>query len=127
MTRILLVEDDAPVRAVTREMLEGAGYCVAEAADAATALARVDERLMFEVLLIDVLLPDLSGLELARRIRARPDTSSVKILFTSGYPIDGAEVEAGDAFLPKPYGTTELLLALVKLSRRRGLPAGGST
>src|SRR5205814_1292205 len=71
---ILLVEDEAPVRAVTRQLLERNGYTVLEAPDGATALALVDGETggaQVDLLLTDVIMPGMSGRELATRLQSR--------------------------------------------------------
>src|SRR5437773_9876216 len=87
---ILLVEDEAPVRAVTRQLLERNGYTVLEAADGPAALALVDGgrgHLPVDLLLTDVIMPGMSGRELANQLNARWPTR--RVLFMSGY-IDDA-------------------------------------
>jgi two-component system cell cycle sensor histidine kinase/response regulator CckA len=85
---ILLVEDEADVRRFVREMLHSEGYSVVEAIDQSDAIAlcsRAGENI--DLVLTDVVMPDMSGPELADRLRSvRPD---LKILFMSGYARDG--------------------------------------
>ncbi|WP_224248863.1 hybrid sensor histidine kinase/response regulator [Hyalangium gracile] len=111
--RVLLVEDDEEIRASAGELLELLGHDVvevesAEAARGALAAGR------FDVILTDITLPGMSGLELAREVRRdRPDT---KIIIASGYgnsAMDG-EVEQLDSVvvLPKPYALAQLRSAL---------------
>ena len=88
--RILVVEDEDEVRRFVHYMLRSAGYIVVEALDPAAALAicgKPDE--VIDLVLTDVVMPNISGPELAERLRAmRPD---LKILFMSGYPRDEFE------------------------------------
>jgi PAS domain S-box-containing protein len=88
--RILLVEDEADVRRLVREMLRSEGYTVIEAVDQSHALdfcGRPDEHL--DLVLTDVVMPNMSGPELAERLRViRPH---IKVLFMSGYPRDKFE------------------------------------
>ncbi len=102
---ILLVEDEAPVRDLTRRCLLQRGYSVipaCNAEDALEVLARHSGRV--DLLLTDVVMPGASGPELARRLTAdRPD---LHVLFVSGYPDDSPEagmLEPGIAFLQKPF------------------------
>jgi len=103
---ILLVEDEAPVRDLTRRCLEQRGYSVLQAAsaeDALELLAKHSGRL--DLLLTDVVMPGASGPELATRLTAeRPD---LHVLFVSGYPDDSPAsagvLEGGTAFLQKPF------------------------
>ncbi len=107
--RILLVEDEDTVRGLVREMLEGLGYAVVEAATGEHALAELDRDEHFDLLLTDVLMPGMTGRELAERVtRARPQ---VAVVYTSGYAanvLDDDSVEPDDSFLQKPFTTAEL-------------------
>jgi len=113
---VLLVEDDETVRQVTRRALEEGGYRVLEAANGADALAQLsgtDGRI--GLVLTDVVMPGMSGRELAERLaELRPGTP---VLFTSGYT-DGDIVRRGlldpeAAFVQKPFAP-ETILRLVR-------------
>ncbi|MEQ9081237.1 MAG: response regulator [Sandaracinaceae bacterium] len=112
---ILLVEDQLGVRRAARRILRRAGYQVFEAAHAEDALALATAypgRL--DVLLTDVVMPGMSGPQLAEKIlEHRPDT---KVLYMSGYAEDVDEVRAaierGQTFLPKPFTPERLLTRL---------------
>jgi PAS domain S-box-containing protein len=115
---ILLVEDDPAVRDLAREVLEGAGHRVLEAPDGHGALhiahAHAGE---IDLLLTDVVMPGLSGPELAARVEELQP--GVKVLFTSGYTADAMGVhgvlEAGLAFLPKPVRPAALLAKVAEV------------
>ncbi len=111
---ILVVEDEAPVRAVTRQLLERNGYTVLEAPDGAAALALVDGAAggrHIDLLLTDVIMPGMSGRELAAQLNAR--RPNVRVLFMSGYTDDAVVrhgmLEPGLAYLEKPFRPTALL------------------
>jgi PAS domain S-box-containing protein len=112
---ILLVEDDASVRAVVRRMLETQGYAVTEAASAADAV-RVMEAWdgHVDLLMVDVVMPDLNGRALAERLRAR--WPGLRVIFMSGYTDDEilrrGLVEPGVAFLAKPFSPNRLAHAV---------------
>jgi len=108
---VLLVEDQPEVRGLAKRILESHGYHVVEAEDGQQAIERLSELVQpIDLLLTDVVMPRMGGLELARRLRAeRPD---LPILYVSGYTDsalarDGA-TEPGTAFLPKPYSPSAL-------------------
>jgi len=110
---ILLVEDEAPVRAVTRQLLERNGYTVLEASNGASALALVDgnDRLRVDLLLTDVIMPGMSGRDLATHLVAhRP---KLHVLYMSGYTDDAVVrhgmLEPGLAYLEKPFRPAILL------------------
>jgi PAS domain S-box-containing protein len=113
---VLLVEDAAAVRAVAKQVLERQGYTVLEAADGAAALRLAqDHRGPIHLLLTDVVMPQVSGRELAERLaHLRPDT---KVLYASGYTDDSVVrhgiLESGTAYLQKPF-TPESLARKVR-------------
>ena len=103
-TRALVVDDDRPTSELVAEILREAGYEVT-AAVTPDDVARVAEcGDLFDVAILDVVMPSLSGDELARRLRQR--NPNVKILFVTGFP--GALFQSqpmlwdGEAFLEKP-------------------------
>jgi signal transduction histidine kinase len=109
---VLLVEDEERVREIAVEVLEGVGYKVLSAASATAALLRAGSHVgRIELLLTDVILPDMNGRLLAERVRAtRPES---RVLYTSGYTDELAILEGaagpGTLFLPKPYDPQALL------------------
>ena len=108
--RVLLVEDEPVVRNLVHRMLERNGYDVVEAEDGAAALEQARGLAPIDLLLTDVVMPNMSGRELADRIREiHPETL---VLYTSGYTDTAiiGEDELGDRtqFLQKPFGMTEL-------------------
>ena len=108
---ILVVEDVAAVRAVTREMLKRYGYHVLEAADGMTALqVAADYKETIHLLLTDVVMPDLRGRDLAERFRTlRP---AMRVVFMSGYTDDAVVrhgiLQKGIAYLQKPFTPVSL-------------------
>jgi CheY-like chemotaxis protein len=100
---ILVVEDDAVLRQLFSVVLAHYGYEVLIAASGSEALAVVHGRAgRLGLVISDVMMPEMSGLELARRLRA--ENESLKILLLSGYGETALEglSEPGVAFLPKP-------------------------
>jgi hypothetical protein len=111
---ILLVEDEAPVRSVTRQLLERNGYTVLEAADGATAVSLVDGAAggtHVDLLLTDVIMPGMSGRDLATQLKTR--RPELRVLFMSGYTDDAVVrhgmLEPGLAYLEKPFRPATLL------------------
>ena len=108
---VLLVEDAAAVRAVTKQVLERQGYVVLEAPDGEAALRLAQQhRGPIHLLLTDVVLPRVSGRELAERLtQVRPD---MKVLYASGYTDDSVVrhgiLELGTAYLQKPFSPESL-------------------
>ncbi len=120
--RILLVEDDAQVRRLASMILREAGFDVMEAEDARTAVDAFKERAeRVHLLLIDAVLPDQHGVELADRLR-KDDDGLPAILF-SGYSDDRARMdrieESGYYFMPKPFSSETLLKMVATALRNR--------
>jgi signal transduction histidine kinase len=113
--RLLVVEDDETVLAVTLEMLRELGYEVATASDAASALERLESGEPVDLLFSDVVMPGgCNGAELAHRARAiRPD---LKVLLSSGYVGEAGSL-VGGAFemIDKPYERTTLAARLAAI------------
>jgi CheY-like chemotaxis protein len=109
---ILVVDDDADARRIARTWLEGAGRRVLEAADGHECL-RVAREQSPDLILLDLVLPDMDGWEAARELRADPTTASIPILGLTGlsFPVlRKRAVEAGcDLVLTKPVSPTRLL------------------
>ncbi len=119
--RVLLVEDASMVRRVVRQILADAGYEVHDVSSALSAVETADDALGgFQLLLTDVVMPKMSGPELARRLKARaPD---LKVLFMSGWAegsIHDRGLETEDVmFVTKPF-TSETLLRAVRTALDR--------
>ncbi|HEY8025887.1 MAG TPA: response regulator [Burkholderiaceae bacterium] len=108
--RILAVEDSADALHILCELLSLIGHDVTGAADAARALALLDEK-NFDVLLTDINLPGMSGVHLARRTKAA--FPGIKIIFASGHDDAMASyVGFPSTWLGKPYEYTSLVQAL---------------
>jgi two-component system, OmpR family, phosphate regulon response regulator OmpR len=117
--RILLVEDDPRLAEMLLEYLGQAGFGVTVASLGATALERLNEA-QYDAVILDLMLPDMDGLEVCRRLRAQGDTP-VLMLTARGDAIDrivGLELGADD-YLPKPFEPRELLARLRAIVRRR--------
>ena len=111
---ILLVEDEREVREVAREFLQISGYKVLEAKDGAEALAVAEShRNEIDLVITDMIMPGMTGLELAAHIReVLPET---RLIFMSGYADYASEKPSGDAksvTLQKPFSRTQLTQAV---------------
>lgn len=105
MSKVLIVDDEWMTLNLLRMMLERAGFEVIEAGNGLDALKRVDE-LLPDVIVLDVMMPELDGYEVCRRLRARPDTADLPILMLSAKTQPEAAEEGMRAgatrYLPKP-------------------------
>jgi two-component system cell cycle sensor histidine kinase/response regulator CckA len=121
---VLVVEDEASVRRLTRRALEAAGFRVLEAEDGAIAL-RIAEGAELDLVVTDIVMPGMSGVELAERIA--PSHPGLPVLFVSGYADEAPESRGGGApgreLLGKPFRPRQLVERVRRLieARRRGV------
>jgi DNA-binding response OmpR family regulator len=117
--RVLVVEDEAPIRDGLLSLLRGQGLTVAGAVDGRQALeVLAAER--FDLLVLDLMMPFVTGLEVLRAVRARGDDVPVLVLTAKGTEEDVvAGLEAGaDDYVTKPFGIRELVARAKGLLRR---------
>src|SRR5580700_1385253 len=117
--RILLVEDDPRLAEMLSEYLGQAGFRISVAPLGAAALKQLSEA-EYDAVVLDLMLPDMDGLDLCRQLRTTSDTP-VLMLTGRGDAIDrivGLELGADD-YLPKPFEPRELLARLRAILRRR--------
>lgn len=109
---ILHVEDNAYNRKIVRDLLLRHAYQLVEAPDGESALAALTHRKP-DLILLDIQLPRLSGLELARRIKADPDLARIPIIAITSFALSGDDrraLEAGcTAYIAKPFRPRDLL------------------
>jgi len=125
---VLVVEDDAQVRRITISMLKNRGYDVLEAATCQEALSLVTTHHHIDVLVTDVVMPDLSGPELAARIRTVHPT--ICVLLVSGYSAEAVARHGVDgsapSFLQKPFNGNQLAKKVQELLAMRPATSDGS-
>ena len=117
--KILIVDDEKEIRNVLSLLLSATGCEVYEAADGTEAVNFVRETIEPDLIIMDIMMPDLSGVEATKQIR---EFSSVPILFLTAKSLDedkrSAYSSGGDDYLVKPFSSTELLLKVESLLRR---------
>ena len=133
MKRILIAEDQTDIRDLLALNLRGAGYEVAEAVDGSEALAAHSQR-PADLLVLDLMMPRLDGLDVCKALRARGSTTPILMLTAKSTELDrvlGLELGADD-YLTKPFSMAELLARVKALLRRAELlraaqsaPSGG--
>jgi CheY-like chemotaxis protein len=113
---VLVVEDEPAVRDMTTQLLKRAGYEVVAVADGMEAIATVRDIGAMDVLVTDVVMPNLSGIELAEKMM--DDYPAIGVVLLSGYTaetLDLARVTArGATFVPKPVTSNQLLQAVLQ-------------
>ncbi|MSO89810.1 MAG: phosphate regulon transcriptional regulatory protein PhoB [Rhodospirillaceae bacterium] len=123
--RILVVEDEDAVVELLRYNLEKAGFDVAAAGDGEEALSAVADDVP-DLLILDWMLPHLSGIEVCRQIRRRPETRDIPVLMLTARGSEADRVRGldcgADDYVAKPFSTNELM-ARVRALLRRAKPA----
>ena len=124
---VLIVEDEAPLVTLLRYNLEREGFEVAEAGDGEEALLRVAETRP-DAVLLDLMLPNVSGLEVCRQLRRSPATRSVPIIMLTARGEEPDRVRGlnsgADDYVVKPFSPSELI-ARVRAVIRRAQPSAG--
>jgi two-component system phosphate regulon response regulator PhoB len=120
--RVLIVEDEKDVREMLRLNLKVGGFDVLEAQNGAEGLAIAKAELP-SVVILDLMMPEMSGMEVCRALRRNPATSRIPILMltaksTEGDKVAGLEVGADD-YVTKPFSPRELLLRVRAVARRQ--------
>jgi two-component system KDP operon response regulator KdpE len=121
-SRILVVDDERQMRRALRSTLSALGFVVADAESGEAALEKLREE-KFDLILLDINMPGLSGLETCRAIRSRSDVSII-MLTVRDRSLDKIEaLDAGaDGYVTKPFDVNELL-ARIRATLRRALPS----
>ncbi|HEX4927879.1 MAG TPA: response regulator [Burkholderiales bacterium] len=123
--KVLIVDDEANIVAALEYLLQRSGYEVRSAANGEDGLREM-ERFAPDLVLLDVMMPQLSGFDVCQRIRERPQWQGVKIVILSAMGRD-ADVSKGlslgaDAYVTKPFSNAELVARIDALLAGGGAP-----
>ena len=125
--RILIIEDEAPIREMVRFSLQRNGFEPLEAADGREAQIQVVEQ-QPDLILLDWMLPDISGIDLARRFKREESTKEIPIIMLTARAEEDDKVKGFDVgvddYVTKPFSPRELT-ARIKAVLRRSSPAHG--
>jgi DNA-binding response OmpR family regulator len=124
MAKIAVIEDDATMRTLLKDNLEAEGHKVEAAADGEAGLALV-LKAKPDLVLLDIMLPKIDGLEVCRRLRAKGIESPIIMLTARKQEVDivvGLEIGADD-YVTKPFSMRELVARIKAILRRRAAPA----
>lgn len=118
---IYIVEDDKNIREIEMFALKNSGYAVEEFENAKSFFSRSAEKVP-DLVLLDIMLPDMDGLEIVKKLRSRPDTVRVPIILVTAKTteldkVKGLDIGADD-YLTKPFGVMELISGVKALLRR---------
>ena len=124
MQQLLMIEDDTRLAQMVGEYLRNAGFSFSHAAEGGTGLTALQANSP-DLVILDLMLPDMDGLDVCRRIRALPGSNHARVpvlmLTAKGDPMDrivGLELGADD-YLPKPFEPRELLARIKAILRRQ--------
>ncbi|MBD3886741.1 response regulator transcription factor [Phormidium tenue FACHB-886] len=125
MKKILIVDDDITLRTALRRYLQNRGYCVMDAESGSEGLARIEQTLP-DVVVSDIMMPEMDGLEFCRRLRSLRSGQLIPFIFLSGlsevnHRVQGHQMGA-DGYLVKPFAPQELVAKIEsQLERSRRL------
>ncbi len=121
MARVLVVDDDSDINSALQSALTIGGY-EAEGVETGAAALAVCARACPDLVLLDLMLPDLDGVEVCRRLRAAPASARVPIVFLTARTDEATRVRGlavgADDYVVKPFSTQELLLRIRAVLRR---------
>ena len=118
---IYIVEDDKNIREIEMFALKNSGYAVEEFENAKSFFSKTAEKVP-DLVLLDIVLPDMDGLEIVKKLRSRPDTVRIPIILVTAKTteldkVKGLDIGADD-YLTKPFGVMELISRVKALLRR---------
>jgi two-component system response regulator VicR len=117
--RILVVDDEQDIRQLVALIAEASGYEVVQASNGLEGLAALEQQ-EFELVILDIMMPEMDGWDVCRHIKSRPRTKDLPVLILTvrSQPLDkviGMEVVNADDYLTKPFERRELLDAIERL------------
>lgn len=124
MSHVLIADDDPDIRELVRFKLEQAGHDVTAVADGAAALLAARDGSPFDLVLLDVMMPRMTGLEVCAALRSDPEMGAVPILMLTAKAqerdVDYGFAAGADDYILKPFSPRELLTRVnAALARRR--------
>ncbi|MBK6672022.1 MAG: phosphate regulon transcriptional regulator PhoB [Proteobacteria bacterium] len=128
--QILVVEDEQPIREMVAYALRRAGFEVSEAGTSQEAKVKLADQRP-DLMLVDWMLPDMSGVELTRQVKRDPQTRDVPIIMLTARAAEGDKVAGldggADDYMTKPFSPRELLSRINAVLRRSVVAEGGDT
>jgi CheY-like chemotaxis protein len=123
--RILVVDDEPAIREYVTSLLSELGHEILVAADGVEALRLARER-QPHLVLLDIMMPELSGIEVCRQLRADPRTREIRVIVVSAVDakraLEESIIAGADDFLAKPIHALELMVRVRSILRVRNIP-----
>ena len=121
MSLVMIIEDEEPLAMLLSYNLEKEGYEVATVSNGLNAISEI-ERLMPSVILLDWMLPEISGIEICKLVRSKPDIKNIPIIMLTAKSQEEDKIKGlgagADDYVTKPFSVPELM-ARVKTNMRR--------
>ena len=119
--KILVIEDEDLVRKVLEFRLKKEGYNVYQAKDGSEALDLIEQH-HFDLMLVDIMIPYVGGLEITQKVKSNPQTKDTAIIVVSANGLENVILEAfalgADDFIAKPFNLPELMIRVKKYLKK---------
>lgn len=129
MTQVLIVDDDRAIRELLLLALDLEGYAATALSDGSHVIETLEAACEPRIVLLDVMMPGVDGLEVCRRLTERPDLAARHrvVVMTACPPLDAEPPEPAVALLAKPFQLAQLLRLIAELERDVSVPGAGHT
>jgi twitching motility two-component system response regulator PilH len=122
MTTVMIVDDSNALREIIANMLRESGMDVISAEDGVQALKKIEEETQLDLVVLDIVMPNMNGYDLCRHIRKNPKTQNIPVVMCSSKSEEFDRYwgmkQGADAYISKPFRPEELLSTIKQLLRR---------